>query len=107
MSMLPLLRADLFKLHKSWIMWMLWSIMLLFVIGYMLLEVLVEPSRGGFSIPQRDVDGGYDNAGPGYLPAYLLLRTDGWQRVRLRYLEESAAAASRTRWFHSQQMAHL
>src|SRR5258706_5021915 len=51
MSMLPLLRADLFKLHKSWIMWMLWSIMLLFVIGYMLLEVLVEPSRVAFPFP--------------------------------------------------------
>jgi ABC-type transport system involved in multi-copper enzyme maturation permease subunit len=49
--MLPLLRADLFKLHKSWIVWMLWSIMLLFVIGYMLLEVLVEPSRVAFLFP--------------------------------------------------------
>lgn len=49
--MLPLLRADLFKMHKSWIMWTLWSSMLLFVIGYMLLEALVEPARVTFQFP--------------------------------------------------------
>lgn len=49
--MLPLLRADLFKMHKSWVMWTLWSAMLLFVIGYMLLEALVEPARVAFQFP--------------------------------------------------------
>ncbi len=49
--MLPLLRADLFKMHKSWIMWTLWSIMLLFVVGYMLLEALVGPTRTTFEFP--------------------------------------------------------